>query len=143
MTFGKWLLIAALFAGGVHVWHTHERSVAARELAEAADSHGSVPVVTSQGAAPDTVIILAALNCPSAQAKRADALAAQLSRMGIPNRRANQYSVARISREQIPLLSQTNAVLTGEIPIVIINDKAEANPTVDEVVAEYRGNSPQ
>jgi hypothetical protein len=62
--------------------------------------------------------------------------------MGIPNRRTNYYSIARITREQVPLLKQTNAVLTGEIPIVIVNDRAEANPTVDEVVAEYRGDSP-
>ncbi len=131
-----------MIAGGVHLWHIHERSVVARELSEAADSNGFVPVVTSQGATSDAVIILAALNCPSAQAKRADALAAQLTRMGIPNRRMNHYSISRITREQMPLLRQTSAVLTGEIPIVIVNDRAEANPTVDAVVAEYRDDSP-
>jgi hypothetical protein len=38
----------------------------------------------------------------------------------------------------MPMLVRTNAVLSGEIPIVIINGMAKANPTVDEVVAEYR-----
>lgn len=131
-----------MVAGGAQVWHVHERSVAARELSELADSNGFVPVLTTQGSSSGTVIILAALNCPSAQAQRADALAARLSRMGIPNRRMNHYAISRITREQMPLIRQTNAVLTGEIPIVIVNDRAEANPTVDEVVAEYRDNTP-
>jgi hypothetical protein len=29
-------------------------------------------------------------------------------------------------------------VLNGEIPVVIINGMAKANPTVDEVASEYR-----
>jgi hypothetical protein len=109
-----------------------------RELSAFADSNGFVPVATSAGAAPDVAVILAALNCPSVQAKRADSMASQLSQMGIPNQRANNYSVTGVPRDQMPLLMRTNVVLTGEIPIVIINGMAKANPTVDEVVAEYR-----
>jgi hypothetical protein len=29
-------------------------------------------------------------------------------------------------------------VLSGEIPVVIVNGRAKANPTVDEVTSEYR-----
>jgi hypothetical protein len=112
--------------------------VANRELLASADSNGFVPVATPAGAAPDVAVILAALNCPSAQAKRADFMSKQLSQMGIPNQRANNYAVSSITRAQMPLLKQTSAVLSGEIPIVTINGMAKANPSVDEVVAEYR-----
>jgi hypothetical protein len=137
VNFGKWLLIAAMIGGGVHVWHIRARSVMDRELLALADSNGFVSVATPNGATPNTVLILAALNCPSAQAKRADAMATQLSQMGIPTQRANNYSVANVTREQMPMLMRTNAVLSGEIPVVIINGMAKANPTVDEVAAEY------
>lgn len=140
MNFSKWLLVAAGIAGTVHLWHGHQRAVIDHELSVSADSSGFVPVATPADATPDEAIILAALNCPSAQAKRADAMAMQLGQMGIPNRRTNSYVVSNITREQMPLLKRTNAVLSGEIPIVIINGMAKANPSVDEVVAEYRRN---
>lgn len=138
MYFGKWVAMAAILGVGVHLWHMHERSVLDRDLQASGDSNGFVPVVTSEGAPPDTALILAALNCTSEQAKRADAMATKLSEMGIPNRRANNYSVANVTREQMPLVKRTSAVLGGQIPIVIINGMAKANPTVDEVAAEYR-----
>ena len=65
-------------------------------------------------------------------------MATQLERMGIPIRRANNYSVSMVNRDQMPLLTRTNAVMGGEIPIVIINGMAKANPTVDEVASESR-----
>ena len=138
MNLAKFLLVAAVAGGGAHLWQAHEHSVVRRQLSAAADSNGFVPILTSGDEMADTAVILAALNCPSAQAKRADAMARQLTQMGIPNRRANNYSLSRVTRDQMPLMSQTNAVLTGEIPIVIINGMAKANPTADEVAAEYR-----
>lgn len=138
MSVGKWLLIALLFGGAVRAWQLHERTVAERGLLSASDTNGFVAVAMPDGAQPDTAIILAALNCPSAQAKRADAMAAQLNRMGIPNRRANNFSVSHITREQVALIERTNVVMTGEIPIVFINGMAKANPSIEEVVAEYR-----
>lgn len=65
-------------------------------------------------------------------------MAKRLNEMGIPNSRASNYSVAITSRQQLPLLQQTSLVMNGEIPVVIINGMAKANPTVDEVAAEYR-----
>src|SRR5208282_5901527 len=111
------LLIAALLVGGaVQVWHQHEHDVTARELAAVADSDGFVPIAMPDGAPQDTVVIFAALNCPSAQARRADAMAEQLKKMGIPFRRTNNYSISRVTPEQMSLLPHTNAVMGGEIP---------------------------
>jgi len=36
------------------------------------------------------------------------------------------------------LLQRTSVVMGGEIPVVIINGMAKANPTVDEVTSEFR-----
>ena len=138
MNLGKWLLVAVVIAGGVRLWHMHQRSVIDRELLTAADSNGFVPVIMPDGAPRDTVLIFAALNCPSAQAKRANDMATQLKQMGIPAQRTSNYSVANLTREQMPLLTRTNAVMGGAIPIVLVNGVAKANPTVDEVASEYR-----
>jgi hypothetical protein len=135
---GKWLLAAVLIAGGVHLWHMHQHSVIDRELLAAADSNGFVPVIMPDGAPQDTVLIFAALNCPSAQAQRANAMATRLKQMGIPSQRTSNYSVANLTRDQMPILARTNAVMGGEIPIVLIKGVAKANPTIDEVVSEYR-----
>jgi hypothetical protein len=134
----KWLLVAAVIAGGVRLWHMHERSRIDRELSAAADSNGFVSVIMPDGAPQDTVLIFAALNCPSAQAQRANTMASQLKLMGIPTQRTSNYSVANVTRDQMPLLARTNAVMGGAIPIVLIKGLAKANPTVDEVVSEYR-----
>lgn len=138
MNVGKWLLLAAAIGVGVHLWHAHGRAVIERDLAASADNNGFVPVATPADATPGTVLILAALNCPLAPAQRAAAMAQQLTQLGIPNRRTNNYSATITRRDQMPLLARTNAVLTGEIPIVIVDGMARANPTVDEVAAEYR-----
>jgi hypothetical protein len=84
------------------------------------------------------VIILAALNCPSAAAQRADTMAKRLTEMGIPNTRANRYSASITDRDQLPLLQRTSVVMGGEIPVVIVNGMAKANPTVDEVASVFR-----
>ncbi len=140
MSFGKWLLISALAVGAAYqLWTSHERTVAERSLLSFQDTNGFVPVQTPAGAPTDQVIILAALNCPSAAAKRANTMAQRLTELGIPNSRENHYSASISDPKQFPLLQRTSIVLGGEIPVVIVNGKAKANPTVDEVAAEFRG----
>jgi hypothetical protein len=139
VTFGKLFLIIVLAGAGiVHLWHVHERSVIDRELLAAGDSNGFVAVVTTADTPADTAVILAPVNCPSMQAKRADAMAVRLTQMGIAISRRNEYHAAIHSRDQMPLLTRMNQVMSGEVPIVIINGMAKANPTVDEVAAEAR-----
>jgi hypothetical protein len=136
---GKWLLIAAFtVAAAYEAWQAHERRVDELSLLPFEDSNGFVAVPTPAGSPADTVVILAALNCPSAAAQRADTMANRLTEIGIPNARANHYSVSISDPGQMPLLQRTSIVLGGEIPVVIINGMAKANPTVDEVASEFR-----
>lgn len=139
MSFGRLLLIAALSMGAIYgLWSSHERTVAARSLLPYQDTNGFVPITTPPGTPTDSVIILAALNCPSAAAQRADTMAKRLTEMGIPNTRANHYSASIKDPDQMPLLKRTSVVLSGELPVVILNGMAKANPTVDEVASEFR-----
>ena len=138
MNLGRWILIAVLAVGAVYgLWTSHERIMAERGLLPFQDTNGFVPVTTPPGTPHDSVIILAALNCPSAAAQRADTMAKRLTEMGIPNTRANHYSASITDRDQLPLLQRTSVVMGGEIPVVIVNGMAKANPTVDEVASEF------
>jgi hypothetical protein len=138
MNLAKLFLAAAVFVGGVYAWHVHQRSVIDRELSASADSNGFVPVIMPDGAPPGTVLVFGTLDLPAAEAQRADAMAKQLNEMGIPTKRTNHYTAANITQEQQSLVAHTEALLHGEIPIVLLNGVAKANPTVDEVAAEYR-----
>ncbi len=139
MSFGRWILGVLLSMSAIYaMWSSHERTVAERGLLAFQDTNGFVPVTTPRGTPSDKVIILAALNCPSSAAQRADTMARRLTEMGIPNTRANQYSASITDRDQLPLLQRTSVVMGGEIPVVIVNGMAKANPTVDEVVSEFR-----
>jgi hypothetical protein len=132
------LMTALTVGGGVHLWHVHQRAAIDRELLASADSNGFVSVVRPPDVPRDTAVILAPLNCPSVRAKKADAMAKELGQMGITVRRSNSYSARITDPAQMPLLTRTNAVLGGEVPIVIINGMAKANPTVEEVALEFR-----
>ena len=103
-----------------------------------ADSYGFVPILAGGNSPPNAAVVLAALNCPSAQAKRADAMASRLSELGIPNARANNYRVGGVTRDQSALIERTSAVPGGEIPVVIVNGRAKVNPSAEDVVAEMR-----
>jgi hypothetical protein len=144
VSFAKYALIAGLTVGAVQLWRNHSHAEFEHRVLAAGDHNGFVPALMPNGAGPGTVLILAAQHCPSAAAKRADDLASRLTRMGIPNTRANQanFSVDQRRQDQVDLMNRTNVIGSGEIPAVFINGMAKANPTADEVAAEYRLSSP-
>jgi hypothetical protein len=104
MNLGKWFLAVIVLVGAVHAWHVHQRSVIDRELSASADSNGFVPVIMPDGAPADTVLILAALNCPSAQAQRANDMAKQKrirpSTKWPPSTAATNSGAAGLSRQE-------------------------------------------
>lgn len=133
------LIAAAAAAGAVH-YATGAHHIS-RETAALADSNGFIPATMPDGAAQDTVLILAPLNCPHEGARRADALAARLKDLGIPAVRSNQYSLANIARADRASVDRTIDILkTNQVPVVFVNGKAAPNPDSDAVVAEYRQN---
>ena len=140
---GHMLKLLVLVCGllfSFHWWQTHD--IAKHRHANIAQEspNGFTPVAMPDDAKDNTVLVFAPVNCPSKEAQRADALADGLTRQGIPNRRSSHFSLNfnQPTDEQQAAIKRTTAVLNGSIPAVFINGMAKSNPTLDEVVAEYR-----
>ncbi|MEL1265753.1 hypothetical protein [Pseudoxanthomonas putridarboris] len=98
--------------------------------------HGFVDIPLPDGQSGYHVVIFAPPNCPSEAARRADLLAQYLDREGIPYARASSadFSTLRSQEEA----NRVMAVMNGSIPVVFVRHRARANPSPDDVVAEYR-----
>ena len=92
------------------------------------------------GTPPNAVVILAPLNCSSEEAQRADYLAAALERQRIPVVRSSQYSASSDGSDSAAQANVQRAVsiLNGPIPAVFVKGMGKANPSADEVIAEYQ-----
>ena len=128
-------ILVALLLGGC-------RSKTAYDTAEKSAS-GFVDVAMPSNAKDNTVIIFAPLNCPREAGQRAQALHERLKQLEVPNMMSNSYSLRFTdnSEEFKAKLQRTNAVMQGELPIVLINGMGKPNPTAEEVVAEYERTS--
>lgn len=106
-------------------------------LAETKGPGGFVPVPSAQGLSADAVTIVTAPAATEVAAAHADAIAKALSEKGIPVLRAQQVNFAGAGVDSV---SSARAVLImgGEQPVVIVRGKAKANPTLDEVLVEFR-----
>ena len=82
----------------------------------------------------DSVIILAAENCTKDAARRADELASDLANRNIPYTRASRISFENYAPA---LKSRLDSVMRGTLPIVLIDGRGKANPTLTEVLSEY------
>ncbi|MCU7934942.1 MAG: hypothetical protein KZQ99_08690 [Candidatus Thiodiazotropha sp. (ex Dulcina madagascariensis)] len=131
------LLLLAMIGLALHLWKGFEAS---KSVALPNSPNGFVSVLMPSGAKSNTVLILAPKNCPSDAAQRAVALAARLTELGIPNQRSSNVTlmVTNPTEEQKAAMERSDEILKGEIPAVFINGVGKANPTVKEVVAEYR-----
>ena len=138
----KLLVLAAAVAGAIYWW----RGRAERIEGAAKSPNGFVSVAEPNNARGNTVIIFAPVNCPSDAAQRADALASELTSRGIPNVRSNSYDYTLTDADsavQAAKLKRTNEVMNAGVPVVLINGKAKANPTLNEVIAEYSSSRQQ
>lgn len=137
MTFLRLLIVVALIAGGVHGWNKHRDEKALQALTT---PNGFLPVPMPEGARPNTVLVFTPLNCPREGAQRAAALAEGLQSQGIPFVKTDHYGaqVFQPNPETMAAFKRLNIVMTGEIPIVLVNGLGKANPSLDEVVAEFR-----
>lgn len=137
MTILRALILLGLLGLGVHLWNTYRE---AREFQAITSSNGFLPVPMPEDARPNTVLLFAPINCPREGAQRAEALSRHLTELGISNVRTSRYSAATFtgSEDQIRAFKRLNKVMTGEIPIALINGMGKANPSLDELVSEYK-----
>ena len=131
------LFVVAVIAVAYNWWTNRQDQ---QSLAAMTSPNGFVPVPMPSQAKTGNILIFAPDNCPREGAQRAEALHQALTELGINNVRTSRYSSQSFANtaEARAAYERLNHVMTGEIPIVLVNGMGKANPTLDEVVAEYR-----
>ena len=113
-------------------------AVAARGGARAVRSaHGFVDIPMPDGVPARGVVVFAPANCPEDAGRRADAIARHLESAGVPYRRSSSARYSHLASADDA--RRVMAVMNGPIPVVYVNGRARANPSPQDVVAEYRG----
>lgn len=137
MSWTRILLLLAVLGFAANWWKNHDTTSTG---AAQKNSNGFISVVMPDGASPNSVVILAPIDCPSDAAQRADNLSSRLTASGIPNIRSSSYAVniTEPTDEQNAAMQRSVAVLNGEIPAVFVHGMGKANPTAEEVIAEYK-----
>jgi hypothetical protein len=136
MNFTKLLLFVAVIGLGYHFWDKYQMKKEWAAARATASPNGFIPLPPPENVNPKTVLVIAAENCPKEGARRSDALAQQLASRNIPYARAHDVSFTLIDGDA-KFSTRLDMIMNGEVPIVLINGKGKANPTLEEVVAEY------
>jgi hypothetical protein len=132
----KLVLVVAVGAGAFNYWRQH--SSPGLQTGSHSSANGFVALPPVQGQNPSTVLVIAAEDCPEEDAQRADRLADDLKRKGLPVARIHHltFDLPGTGGADVNLI---NSVMGGTLPIVIVHGKAQANPSLDQVIAEYSG----
>jgi hypothetical protein len=93
-----------------------------------------------EGSARNAVLILTPPSCPSDEAERAEALARELTRNGIPVVKSGSmsFTIQNPTSEQEAGVKRAVAVFNEGAPAVFVNGMAMSNPTASQTIAEYR-----
>ena len=127
------LLVVVCFSGA---WYFFSGDASRFVTLPPADGHGI-----------NSVYIVAPENCPSDAAQRADGLARDLGTAGINPVRTElvdfgqlraQAQADSMPQSMIDQALRINNIMTGTLPIVFVRGRAKNNPTLKEVVAEYK-----
>jgi hypothetical protein len=139
------VLLVLFVAGGAYLgWKKYSAAPGAAVVEQAAiassPSHatGFVSFPWPKGAPASAVLIFAPPNCPSAMAQRARELGRRLDALHIPQVQLQEASFDIDGSDQAAM-AKLNRIMEGGGPPVFVRGKAKDNPSIDEVVAEYRG----
>jgi hypothetical protein len=142
MSIWKLLVVAALAGGAYHVYTKKQaRDAAAEAVADAGPAvsgNGFVLMPQVGGHSGRSVLVIAAENCPLEDAARADRLTADLQSNGVPVQRTHNVSFT-FDAPDPAAMQRMQSVMSGQLPIVIVRGRGKANPSLGEVLAEYRG----
>ncbi|MDE1462498.1 hypothetical protein [Spartinivicinus poritis] len=123
------IIVLILFLGGIyHYWDSY------RDEPDRYNSNAFIPVVMPNETIPNHVMILAPLNCPEEEGRRAQELSEQLTQLGIPNKIIDSVSFRSTQEQKI---KQTVKLLNSKVPVVLFNELGQSNPSTDMVVATY------
>jgi hypothetical protein len=134
----KLLVVLSILGGAYHYWNENSPAEALEASADSEYSdYGFVALPPVAGASANTVLVIAAQNCPHEDAQRADSLAEGIAGNGIQVVRAQDVSFEFASADS-SMTERIMNIMNGPLPIVIVNGRAKSNPSLDEVIAEYR-----
>ncbi len=133
----QFLIVLGLAGGGYQYWKTHSGMTIPTLAGPAVSASGFAALPPAEGQDARSVYVIAAEDCPEDDALRADRLAQDLGRSGIPVIRAHNISF-RLSGPDGSGADRISSVMNGRLPIVFVRGRAKSNPTLAEVVAEYK-----
>ncbi len=147
MKFIKLLVILTIIAGGYKYWSKNGKTDPMeivknsfsneKEQTGTSSQNGFISLPPMDGEKKGVVLVIAAENCPHEAAQRADGLAADLAREGIPAIRSHQanWNIKDADNSTTQLIL---SIMNGPLPIVFVNGRAKSNPTLNEVIAEFK-----
>lgn len=137
------LVLVAMFGYGIHLRlndsNTEEgglMSEVASEIWQGSSFSSFIKVPPINGVKRNTVLIVGP-TCGSDAGQRTRQLAGEIKSHNIPYTISSQLSVNTTSGDEA-LYKNFRRVIKGNPPVVFINGKAKANPSIKDVLAEYR-----
>lgn len=131
----KLFLVVALALVSYHWWQKHQAGGVVQSMLQPANESGFVDIPPPVGLSRTAVLIFSPPNCPSAEAQQARVLSRALAELGIPHLITSQANFDLDSPEAVRAVKR---VMEGQGPVVLVHGRGKGNPTLDEVVAEYR-----
>ena len=128
----KLVLILAAGALAYQYWTTQQATTGPAVVSP----NGFVRMPPMAEGNPKQVVVFAPEDCPTEKARQADDLAQQLASRNIPTVRTHNVSFS--SSDPDPRIGvRLDSVMKGELPIVFVNGRGKANPTIEQIIAEY------
>jgi hypothetical protein len=150
------IVLVLVMAWGYHVWRkdTPPQRAAQREFSQDVSENGFVALPEKLVDNPG-IVIIAPLNCTSAQAKKADQLANTLRGMNIPVTRSQMINwtsetssfssreEAEAHMKEIQNKAKEVKKVMGQVmnqppPLVFVNYRFKSDPDLTDVLNEYR-----
>ncbi len=129
----KLVLMLAVVALAYQYWTTQQSTSGPAVVS----ANGFVTMPPMDGGNPNQVVVFVPEDSPPEKAQKADELAQQLGTRNIPTLRTHSVSFA--SSVLDPKVGvRLDSVMKGEPPIVFVNGRGKANPTLEQIIAEYR-----
>uniref|UniRef100_B8HUZ4 Uncharacterized protein n=1 Tax=Cyanothece sp. (strain PCC 7425 / ATCC 29141) TaxID=395961 RepID=B8HUZ4_CYAP4 len=139
------LLLLLAIGGGVYIYFNPPRAVnplaqTGVPIAADAQAHGFMPIVAPDNAEAGKVLVIGP-TCNSPNGQRTKVLMQQLAQAGIPYNQTTNINFTNPALANPQEVERLNQVMGGQAPIVILNGRGKANPTIAEVVSEFRQSS--
>ena len=129
------IVIAGMVFGGYKYYEQKKQSAAAaQQTAASSTSFIDVPPITGDNG---SVLVVAQENCLKEEAVRSDRLAEELAKNGVRVRRVHMIEFSGFDPQQYSI-DRLNGLMNGQLPIVFVNGRGKSNPSLGEVLAEYK-----